>query len=131
VEKSERLTFPPRLEIRQKSPDFHIPTAPTATLTSQLPKRLHILCGPTSGKRKQRPVSNFQFRLSGFGSSGQSGIVEASATVILLISKYIPALNVIFQFPISSFRLCQSGIESRAPFIFLEKPAFFLCKRLK
>jgi len=43
VEKSERLTFPPRLEIRQKSPDFHIPTAPTATLTSQLPKRLHIL----------------------------------------------------------------------------------------
>ncbi|MGD0697116.1 MAG: hypothetical protein ABSB82_20040, partial [Terriglobia bacterium] len=41
-EKSERLTFPPRLEIRQKSPDFHIPTAPTATLTSQLPKRLHI-----------------------------------------------------------------------------------------
>ncbi|MGD0698169.1 MAG: hypothetical protein ABSA41_20460, partial [Terriglobia bacterium] len=40
--KSERLTFPPRLEIRQKSPDFHIPTAPTATLTSQLPKRLHI-----------------------------------------------------------------------------------------
>ncbi|MGA2271802.1 MAG: hypothetical protein ABSH44_25350, partial [Bryobacteraceae bacterium] len=42
----ERLTFPPRLEIRQKSPDFHIPTAPTATLTSQLPKRLHILTPP-------------------------------------------------------------------------------------
>jgi len=46
VEKSERLTFPPRLEIRQKSPDFHIPTAPTATLTSQLPKRLHIPLRP-------------------------------------------------------------------------------------
>ncbi|MGD0695083.1 MAG: hypothetical protein ABSB82_09540, partial [Terriglobia bacterium] len=47
-EKSERLTFPPRLEIRQKSPDFHIPTAPTATLTSQLPKRLHILATVTA-----------------------------------------------------------------------------------
>ncbi|MGD0697996.1 MAG: hypothetical protein ABSB82_24535, partial [Terriglobia bacterium] len=52
-EKSERLTFPPRLEIRQKSPDFHIPTAPTATLTSQLPKRLHIL------KRRARRSSPF------------------------------------------------------------------------
>jgi len=55
VEKSERLTFPPRLEIRQKSPDFHIPTAPTATLTSQLPKRLHIR---TSARLKDIMVRN-------------------------------------------------------------------------
>jgi hypothetical protein len=31
------------VEIQQKSPDFHISAAPTATITSQLPKTLHIL----------------------------------------------------------------------------------------
>jgi hypothetical protein len=35
--------FPPRVEIQQKSPDFHISAAPTAAITSQLPKTLHIL----------------------------------------------------------------------------------------
>ena len=46
VEKSMKpeRTFPPfprRLEIRRKTPDSHIPTAPP-TVTSQLTKRLHI-----------------------------------------------------------------------------------------
>ncbi|MGD0697670.1 MAG: hypothetical protein ABSB82_22865, partial [Terriglobia bacterium] len=56
-EKSERLTFPPRLEIRQKSPDFHIPTAPTATLTSQLPKRLHIHGDGKGFKSLHHPIT--------------------------------------------------------------------------
>jgi hypothetical protein len=35
------------VEIQQKSPDFHISAAPTAAITSQLPKTLHILSAKT------------------------------------------------------------------------------------
>lgn len=36
--KTPTPSFPPRLEIRQKAPDFHIPTASTAAFISPFPK---------------------------------------------------------------------------------------------
>jgi hypothetical protein len=45
------------LEIRPKTPDSHIPTAPTTTSPLQLPKTLHIRCFAIFRRGDQRGLS--------------------------------------------------------------------------
>src|SRR5205807_4210068 len=94
--KTPKTSFPPRLEIWQNTPDFHIPTASTAayfffhkTLSGSTSSKFFDGCrSPRSRSIRQR---RFAPVVTAIASERVTGINSESVTAFIVISIFFPA----------------------------------------